>query len=60
MTDNYVERSVNELPEEQLFPNSARQQKLYGLIVKAIKEQDELTDEELALVIWRLTRRAVL
>lgn len=57
MTDNYIERPKKELPADQLFPNSARQRSLLSQIQKELETQEDISTIELALRIWRLTRR---
>lgn len=57
MTDNYIPRTGKQLPLKDLRPNSAREKQLLEMIQKAIEKRDDLTDEELALYIWQLTRR---
>lgn len=57
MTDNYIPRTGEQLPLKDLRPHGAREKRLVEMIQKAIEKRGDLTDEELALYIWQLTRR---
>lgn len=61
MTDIYQERKEQKLPDEMLYPESAKQQtvvkKMMEILRPYSKGGSEIALYELAVKLWRVTRR---